>query len=703
MTAPLAQAPLAQALFAPRAVALIGASADESKYSSLPQRFLRRHGFTGRIVPVNPKRAEVLGERAYPSLREAGGGIDHAFIMVPSSLVPGAIEDCAAAGVPVATVFADGFAERGEAGRALQERIVGTARGGGVRILGPNSLGVVSLRDGVALSTNEVLQIPELPKGRLGLISQSGSLLGSLLSRGAAKGIGFSRMISVGNEADLSVGEIGELLVDDPDTDAIVLFLEAMRQPDRFARMARRAFDAGKPVVAFKLGRHGVGEKLAATHTGAMAGSAAAMEAFLRKHGVLLVDQFETLLDLPALVIGRRPPQERRVAVMSTTGGGGALVVDSLAARGITPVEPDDGVVAGLVDQGITIGRSVLTDLTLTGTNAVTYGRVLDAFLGWPGADAVVAVVGSSAEFRPDRAIRPICERGRSDKPLAVFVTAQADASFRQLASAGIAAFRSPDACADALRAYLSWRPPQLDAEPPDVEAARRALTGAAGTMPAEQAQAVFATLGLPPPRSLVLPYRAPDDVPERVAIGLPFPVVAKIVSMDVPHKTEAGGVLLGIRSPEELAASCRRILASVAAARPDARIDGIQVQAQETGLAEVLLGYRLDAQVGPTITVGLGGVLTELRREFVLRIAPVSRAEATDMIEEVAGLAILRGYRGLPRGDVAALADAVHRLSGLALVESPRVLEAEVNPVLVRGEGQGVVALDGLLVVEGL
>src|SRR5438270_10489245 len=303
---------LAQALFAPRAVALIGASGDAGKDTARPQRYLRKHGYAGRIVPINATRDEVLGERAYRRLADAPGEIDHAFIMVED--VESALEDCARKGVAVASIYANGFADAGAAGAEREKRLVARARSLGVRLLGPNSMGVVDLPGRLALTVNGVLEMDVPPAGTTSLISQSGTMLGTLLSRGAARGLGYAKLISVGNEADLGVGELVELLVDDADTRVIALFLETVRDAERLAHAARKAHAAGKPLVAYKLGRSALGEELARTHTGALAGTDVALDAYFRDCGIMRVDMLETLVEIPPLLSGRAPAQLKRPA-----------------------------------------------------------------------------------------------------------------------------------------------------------------------------------------------------------------------------------------------------------------------------------------------------------------------------------------------------------------------------------------------------
>jgi len=685
-----------QALFSPRAIALIGASGDAAKNSARPLRLLRKHGYSGRIVPINASRGEVLGERAYASLTDAPGEIDHAFVMTPSESVERALEDCGARGIPVVTVLSDGFADAGAQGAARQERLAASARSLGVRLLGPNSMGLVDIPGRVVLSANAVLEMDALLAGTTSVVSQSGTMLGTVLSRGAARGLGFSKLVSVGNEADIGVAELVELLAEDSATQVILLFLETVRDSTRLARAARKSHAAGKPVVAYKLGRSRLGEAMARSHTGALAGADAAVDAYFRDCGILRVDWLETLFEIPPLLAGRAPPdlaRAPRVAVVTTTGGGAASVVDRMGVLGIETLAPVEPLRARLAALGARSLDSPIIDLTMAATDK-QYAAVLDVLLDTPACDAVLAVVGSSALFHPQLAVEPILRSKRGAKPLAVFLTPHAERSLALLAERDIAAFRTPESCADALASFFAWRAPRTlpermeDASPPvwPGELPRR------GKLDEAQALALFSALGVPSVESAVA--RAP-----RYEHGIAYPVAAKILSPDIEHKTEAGAVALGIAGSSEYDARVRTLLSSVAESRPEARIEGILVQRMEFGLAEAIVGYRHDPVVGPLVLVGAGGRLAELYQDYALRLAPVSEEEAAAMIETVKGLATLRGYRGLPRGDIPALARTLAALSRLALVTGQPVAEAEINPLIVKREG--VVAVDGLVVMK--
>ena len=706
---------LFEALFAPRRIALVGASADVTKTTSRPQRFLRKHGFSGEILPINPSRREILGEVAHASLDAVPGDIDHAYILLNGRGAVDALAACGRRGVTVASILAGGFADAGAAGASMQDDLVRIVRDTGIRLVGPNSIGTVSTDPPVALTANAAFAVEHLRKGRWAVVSQSGSLIGALLSRADARGIGFSRLISVGNEVDLAVGEIADLLVDDPASDAILLFMETLRDGERLARAARRAHAAGKPMIAYKLGRSEIGQELAKSHTGAIAGSDATFDAFCHRHGIARVSMFESLVDVPALLVDRprasergasgrraRGPQGigRRVAVATTTGGGAAMVVDNMAVAGLDIVGPPQALVDWLKPLGIAAGEGRLVDLTLAGAKPEIVAGTIERLLADDGNDAVIFVVGSSAQFNPELAVEPLLAFARSAKPFAVSLTPSAEKSVALLTAAGVPVFRHPESCAEAMAVCLLRPTPQPVPELPEpTAAAREALAdGRRAGFDERRAAALFAALGVPMAKAMAVPDA------RRVAAAVDEiggPVALKILSADIAHKTEAGGVALGLPDGQHAAVAARDMEKRVRAHSPGARLEGFLVQKMERGLAEVILGFRRDPLVGPTVTVGLGGVLAELYKDAATRLAPVDEDEARQMIEAVKGLAILRGYRNLPRGDVSALARAVAAFSTLAHQAFAEVSDAEINPLLVKRDGEGVVAVDGLVVLR--
>jgi acyl-CoA synthetase (NDP forming) len=413
-------------------------------------------------------------------------------------------------------------------------------------------------------------------------------------------------------------------------------------------------------------------------------------DAFFRAHSIVRVDTLENLFELPALLAGHKPAQRHRVAVMTTTGGGAASVVDRLGTLGVEVVGPTDQVVSALAEKNIRIGRARLIDLTLAGAKKEIYSAVLNTLLASDHCDLVLAVAGSSAQFQPQVAVEPLIEADTNGKPLAAFLAPHAETSLKLLADAGVAGFRTPESCADAIRAWREWTPP-VEQPPADVERLQKAsaLLEKAGTQLDEYRSCeVFEALGVSRAASEVVTQ--PDQ-----PVGVPFPVVAKVLSHDILHKTDAGGVVLNIADANALRAAARDILDRVRAKYPDATIEGVLVQRMEKGLAEIILGYKRDPQVGPVVVLGIGGVLAEIYHDFAVRLAPVSAEDARAMIDEVKGLAVIRGYRGIPKGDLQALARTVSAFSQIARLDG--VAEAEINPLIVKPDG--VVAVDGLIV----
>ncbi|WP_158742638.1 acetate--CoA ligase family protein [Acidisphaera sp. L21] len=682
------QASLSQALFEPRSVALIGATADPAKNNSRAQRLLNKVGYTGRIIPINPTRSEVMGLPAFPRVQDAPGPIDHAFIMVPSAAVPDAMAGCVAAGVKVATIFTAGFAELGADGAVLQQRVLDIARTGGVRILGPNCLGLFNVAGSVPLTVNAAMEAEPLRPGYISLVSQSGSMMGALMTRIQSRGLGFSRMVSVGNECDIGVGELAEMLVEDEQTRVLMLFIETFRDSAPLARAARRAHDLGKAVVALKLGRSETGRQLAASHTGAMLGGDELASAFFRDHGIMRADSLEGLVELPRLILGQSPPKGRRVGAITGTGGAAALVLDRLGGLGDSVVGPSKEIRDKLAPI-VVLPDVPLIDLPMGGTRQ-QYNAVLAELCASDHCDAVLAVLGSTTRLRPGQVDENILSVERGTKPLAVFIAPQAEAGLQKLDDAGVAGFRTPEACADALHAYLTWQTPRPMPQPVLGRAADMLAAHGAGAMDEVESCAVFAELGIAGPGSQV--------VTDPAQLGsFDGPVAVKVLSPDILHKTDAGLVRLNVQGREAIATAVSELLARAKQAFPQARIKGVLVAPMQRGLVEVILGYRQDPEVGPVVMLGMGGVLAELKRSLSVRLAPVDEATAREMIAELPELRLIDGFRNLPRGDVTALARAVSALSMLAATD---VQDAEINPLIVRAAGQGAVAVDGLVVV---
>ncbi len=679
---------LGRSLLHPRSVALIGASDDATKTGGRPLAYLRRAGFSGVVYPVNPRRATVQGLRAYPSLDALPEVPDHAFILTPTEGALNAVAACAARGVPLATVLAGGFAEEGEAGRAREAELRRILAGGPTRLLGPNSIGIVNVATGLSLTANGAFAEPEIRRGSVFVASHSGSMIGAILSRGLAKGLGFAGFVSTGSEVDLSLGEICAATLDDPAIEAYALFLETITHGADIRRFAVAAAARGKPVIAYKLGRSAQGAELSQSHTGAIAGEDGIADAFLRDCGIARVETLEGLIEGIPLIrrvgVPERPLRPK-VAVVTTTGGGAAMVVDQLGLRGIEAAVPSEATMARLNERGVVAPRGRILDLTLAGTRPAVMSAALDTLLAAPEFDLVVAVAGSSARFQPDLLVPAITAAATAAAPpLVAFAAPDAPQALAHFAEAGIPCFRTPEACGDAIAAVFGRRPAK--ALPPQAGQASgepRLLDEAAG-------YAVLARLGLPVAAHAVVEAGA-------TASPIGYPVAVKLLSAEVLHKTELGGVALGIRDDGAFRDAAAGIAGRVSRARPGLAVERLLVQAMASGLGEVLLSVHRDAEAGLVVMLAAGGILAEIHQDRSLRLGPVDRREAVAMIDEVKALRALAGYRGREQGDLDALADAIVALSACG----PEIVEAEINPLVVRRKGEGVVAVDAVVRVR--
>lgn len=678
---------LDQALLAPRSVVLVGQSDDAGKTAGRPLSYLRRARFGGKIYCVNPRRETVLGERAYPSVSALPEAPDHAYILLPTEAVIDAVAECGRAGVKVATILAAGFSEIGAEGVTRERRLKQIAAETGIRIVGPSSLGVVNLRNGLLLTANAAFAEPDIPVGSTFFASHSGTMIGALMSRGKARGLGFAGLVSIGNEVDLSIGEICSATLDEPDIDGYLLFLESIRNSAALRAFALGAAARGKPVVAYKLGRSSAARELAVTHTGALAGEDDVASAFLADCGIARVESLEALIEALPLVrrtpirpVGARLPQ---VAVLTTTAGGATMVVDPLAMRGVEIAQPSADTFARFAAKGIAATPARIVDLTIAGTRYDVMKAALDILTTAPEFDIVLAVVGSSARFHPQQAVHPIIDSANAAKPIAAFLVPEAPEALARLSEAGVPAFRTPEACADAIAAALARREPKAAASVP---------SGNGGRVLEElEAYALLDRLGIPRPPAVALD----TTITQAPALPFDYPVAVKALSVDIPHKTEAGGVALNVPDGDALVGVIKTMRETVKA-RTGITFERVLVAPMILGLGEALIGYRVDREVGPLVMVAAGGVFTEIYRNRSLRLAPVDLPTAHAMISEVKAFAMLKGFRGKPAGDLDGLAKAIVALSQLALQNDPAIAEAEVNPLIVRTDG--VMAVDALV-----
>lgn len=683
----LTQRKLAGLLFSPESVAIVGASADPTKTAGRPLSYLRAAGFSGRVYPVNPARDSVQGEKAWPTMDALPEIPDLAYVVTPESGVLAAVEDCARQGVPAVTILSSGFSESGPEGIEREKRVKAIAAETGMRIVGPSSLGIVNFRNGLFLTANAALAEQGLPVGRTLVLSQSGSMIGALASRGKARDIGFAALVSVGNEADLSIGEIAAATLHDPEIDSYLLFLETMRHAEALRAFAVEAARLGKPVVAYKIGRSQEAAELSLSHTGALAGEDDVADAFFADCGIARLDTLDGLLEAPALaraVARTGPGSSCRVGVITTTGGGAAMAVDRLASNGVEIASPDIETRQRLREAGAADGTGRIVDLTLAGTRYTVMKAALDVMLTAPEFDFVLVVVGSSARNHPELAVQPILDSARSEKPLAAFLVPDAPEAHRLLSRAGVPNFRSPESCADAIRAVTRCRAPTIGAQ-------KQIRSAPAGRLCDEaQSYALLRRIGIEP-----APFFEIDgNLKEISEFPFDYPVVVKLLSDEVPHKSDHGGVVLGVRDAAGVLAAVNSIKAAVGRAMPSLDANRFLVQRMTSGLGEALIGYRVDPHVGQLVMVAMGGVLAEIYRDRAIRLAPVTLETAREMIADVKGFEALAGYRGRKPADLEGLAHAIVAISGLA--DDPCIAEAEVNPLMLLENG--VVAVDAVV-----
>lgn len=692
-------------LFRPRAVAVVGASRQRGAIGHELFRKLLAGGFAGCVYPVNPAATAVASVRAYPSVAAIPEPVDLAVITVPAAAVLAAAEACLEAGVRGLVVISAGFAEVGGEGRARQEALLRLCRAHGARMVGPNSLGLLVNRPDGALNATFAPSVP--PPGNLAVASQSGAVGIAILEHARARGIGVGAFVSLGNKADLSSNDLLEYWEEDEATRVIALYLESFGNPRRFARIARRV--AGrKPIVAVKGGRSEAGRRAAASHTAALASAEVAVDALFRQAGVVRCDTLAELFDVVALLASQPVPAGNRVGVVTNAGGLGILCADACEANGLV-LPPLSEATQAALRALLPSEAAVINPVDLVASASATlFGQALGQVLGDPAVDAVIALfvpTAFTAAAEVAAAIAAVCTPRPAKPVLAVFAGTD-DAGEPLRAGTGGAAYPFPEAAARALghaAAYGAWlrrpagRIPAL--ERLDAAAARavveRALAREASPWLApEEVAEVLRAFGIGLVEGVIA--RSPEEAAAAVR-RLGAPVAVKLVSRQVLHKSDVGGVHLGVRSPEEAAAAYEAIAAALAAAGYAGAMDGALVQPMISGLVECLVGVVSDPLFGPLIAFGLGGVTAEAIGDVAFRLHPLTDVDAEELVGSIRAVKLLQGFRGRPPADVAALCDLLLRVSRL-VEDVPEVAELDLNPVMVRAAGQGAMVLDARL-----
>jgi acetate---CoA ligase (ADP-forming) len=692
-------------LFNPGSVAVVGASRDRHKVGHSIMANLTGKGFTGRVYPVNPSAKSIAGHRCHPSVNSIPGVVDMAVIAVPAKLVPSVMQDCGAKGVGTAIIISAGFRETGEHGKALEKTVMDIAAAHGIRVLGPNCLGIINTANGLNASFAQASP----KKGKIAFFSQSGALCTAILDWSLESGVGFSKFVSLGNKADISELEMLRYLADDADTRVILGYIEGVENGREFMEVARRAVRK-TPVILAKSGGTSAGARAASSHTGTLAGSEQAFEAAFKQTGILRAGTIEELFNSALAFAGCPIPRSPNLAVVTNAGGPGIIAADAC--------ERSRAKMAGLGTATVKRLRKCLPASSgffnpvdvLGDADAKRYECALKSVLKDPAVGGVLAVLTPQAMTDVDGTAECIARlKANSAKP--VLASFMGGVSIKNgvgmLEGAGVPVYGYPEEGVKAFESLVRYKDglastrPRFSSFDADRVSAKAAMDKARAAGRKElgegEAREVISAYGFRVPRNR-LAVTSGEAVSAARDIG--FPVALKISSPDILHKSDVGGVRLGLKTPAEVSTAFLEITSNASRLVPDALIRGCMVQEMAGPGREVILGMSKDPQFGPLIMFGMGGIYVEALKDVSFRIAPLGADDAVEMMEEVKGFRILHGLRGEKPSDISAVREAILRLSQLA-VDFPDVVEMDINPFIVLGEGEGAVAADARLTLE--
>ncbi len=693
--------------FAPASIALIGASRDHEKIPGRLLSMLRKNDFPGKLYPINPNYEEIDGLKCYKSVADIGAPVDLAIIVIPARAVLTALEQCAAVGVKNAVIISSGFAEEGGDSAGMQDAIVALARKTGMRISGPNAEGFLSEVQKVAATFSPTVDVKpgHVPlvatKRRIAIVAQSGGIGFAIKHRAKALGVAISYCVSAGNESDLGAGEFLDYMVQDASTDVILLFIEGIRDVGKFLAAAKRAAESSKPVIVTKVGRSGAGERAAASHTASMAGWSAAYDAVFAKYGFIVSNDLDEAVTIAAVLTSSPLPKGDRVAVLTVSGGAGIWGADTVSMQGLKVPELSDGLqteIKKLMPSYGAAGNPI--DVTAQGAGSGGLQKSIDLLVASSEVDAILVVVSMSSEVRmsfKEVELKPVIAAQK--KPI-VFYSYTLPSMFArtELAKSGVVVLSGLTHVGVAMRRLVDYAKFKLAPADDAATLPPRDLSAhlASAKLSEWDSKSLLRDAGIAlPDETLVTAREGLDDAIARAQ----FPLVMKIQSRDIPHKSEVGGVRVNIATKGEVFTAYRALLENTERQRPDADIQGVLVGPMAKKGVEIIVGTMTDATFGPMIMVGLGGITTELFRDVIYRPAPVSAAEASAMLAELKAAPLLHGFRGAAKADITALSDLIAQVSVLAARHAKEISEIELNPVLVHPVGQGVTIVDALVV----
>lgn len=687
------------ALLQPRSIAIIGASRDLNKLSGRPIKFLQRAGYAGAVYPVNPKYDEIAGLRCYAAVADIPGPIDLAVVTVPARAVIEAITALGEKGTGAAVVFSSGFGEMGAEGKKLEAQVQAVARRHGMRLSGPNTLGLINAFDGVYATFSQFAN-GATPAGPIGFVTQSGAFGTAIAALARQRGLGLGYFVNTGNEADVDFVAAMAPVLEDPRIRVGAGYIEGLKDGSGLARVARRAIQLDKPMVVTKVGRTDAGARASASHTGSLAGEDRVFDGVVRQFGIVRARNETALLDMAELFATTDPPAGRGLGIITQSGGAGVLMVDRAEELGLAVPVLGEATKRSLHDVLPAFGAAG-NPVDVTGQFVADPSMLRDSVLAvLEDPDIHIAAVWLQLmhEF-----VEPLVEifrqlKDRATKPFVVCWVAAPEAGLTALREMGVCVFTGGEPAVDAIAGLVELgerrRAWTAEGEPAALPAPA-ALQGGAGVVPSLEAAAALTKAGVP-----LAETRLCADAEAAAAEDLGYPVVMKIESPDLPHKTEADGVRLGLADAEEVRAAFAAVTAAARAYEPDARIAGVLVQATGAGACEMVIGLRRDPVFGMVVMAGLGGIFVEVTKDVVFRQAPVSEAQARDMLADLKGQAVLDGVHGRPGVDRDQLAVLIAAVSRFGAANADRLSELDLNPVLAGPDG--AVAVDWLMVLDG-
>lgn len=695
--------------FNPRAIAIVGASQDLITISGQPLTHLASHGYKGRLYPVNPRYREIMGVKCYAALAELPETPELVLILVNASRVADVLRQCGNKGVPYVIIFSSGFSEVGGSGVNMQREIADIAREFDIGVIGPNCQGMINVADGVFAGFGSVFHNDYEP-GVVSMVSQSGGFGFSVMNLSSLDGgLKFRQMVTTGNEIGVSTLDFVEYFIRDPKTEIIAGYIEGLKDARRLVEVGNKALAAGKPVLMWKVGNTEQGQKAAVSHTANLGGAMALYKAAFQQSGIIQVDDIQDLIDYGRAFRCGRLPRGNRLAIITISGGAGILMTDECIGRGMQIAQLAPDTVAKLREfvpsfgsllNPVDVTAAIFNDLTLI-------NRTMQAIADDPNVDCIAMINASlQGELAATIAREIVAVASKIDKPVLLAWSARdavAPEAYAMLDQARIPHYKSPVRCGRALAALSWYAEARRRFESQQTEkalklarpSAKRAIAGKTREIAEYAAKRILAEYGIGTTQEELATAKGQALASAR-RIG--YPVALKVQSPDISHKTEARAVRLGIASDGELAAAYDEVLANARAYNKGAHIEGVLVQQMVRDGVEAILGITNDALFGPAVMFGLGGIFAEVLKDVSFRLAPVTPSVARGMIEEIRAYPLLAGARGRPPADTDALADAIVKLSALALDLEDELAELDINPLFVMEKGKGVVAADALV-----